>query len=169
MKKVIILFFVLIIFSCEFVETHKLERSYSIKESKEKGVFISEYFPDKRKVILNDTINFEFEEIWMEYPWWYINQEKDIEIIDSTNGTVFFKFKNQTDLSIRSKGVEILSTDIPYSGFNNICYELDNINLKKNMVNLKIVFYNNSNEKNWIKIDSTNVQIKKYSPDGADM
>src|SRR5690606_5739043 len=133
----------------------------NINEAKINGVFIKQYLPSEQKIILNDSISFEFDEIWMEYPWMYINQNKDIEIDKSNNGIVLYKFKNETDITIKNKGIEIFSKEIPYSGYNNIYFELDNVNIKKDTIDLIINFNDQGNEGKKIVLDSQSIKLIK--------
>ena len=48
-----------------------LASSSTIKDSKEKGVFIKEYYPSVNPIIVNDTIKFEITEAWLEKVWMY--------------------------------------------------------------------------------------------------
>ena len=97
----------------------------------------------------------------MEYPWMYINQNKDIEIDKSNNGIVLYKFKNETDITIKNKGIEIFSKEIPYSGYNNIYFELDNVNIKKDTIDLIINFNDQGNEGKKIVLDSQSIKLIK--------
>ena len=158
MKNIKVFLIYLVTISCEFVITKMPERTFSIRESVEKNVFVAEYIPNERNVSLNDTINFEFQEVWLEFPWWYINQRKDIEIKDSLKGKILFRFKNNTDQALYDKGVKMWCEDVQYSGFNNIYFELNNINFQNsnNTFTLKIALYDNQNI-----IDSTSVKLNK--------
>jgi len=157
---ILILFFALT--SCEVVMTKMPERTYSISEAKKKKVFIAEYIPSNQTVFFNDSVSFEFKEIWAEYPWWYINQQKDIEIRDNVKGKILYRFKDETDYSLHKKGVNIWSKDVPYSGFNNIYFELNNIDYRNDnkLILLNIALY----DSNRIKLDSTSIELIKKEP-----
>lgn len=43
--------------------------SSNLKDAKQRGIFIKEYYSPNESIVINDTIQFEIEEAWLEYQW----------------------------------------------------------------------------------------------------
>lgn len=54
--------------------------SGSIEESKEIGVFVSEYKPLKNPVIINDSLNFRIVACWLEKHWSQTSMNDHVEL-----------------------------------------------------------------------------------------
>lgn len=158
-KKSFFVFFLITYLSgCEFVKTHSKERSFSIDESSKKKVFISEFKPSKNIISFRNGISFEFEQIWSEYPWWYINQNKKIEIIDKTNTVLLFKFKDFSNAELNSNGIRIGSDCCQYSGFNGMFYRLEDVN-ELDHINLNIYLVEDKDPSK--NIDSVKISLER--------
>ncbi len=93
MKRLYILFIipiVLCVFCQSPVKTGVIQSSYNISASKERGVFVNQYIPDTSVVNL-DKNKLQIQEVWVEFFWEYINQNREIRILDSKYGYVKFK------------------------------------------------------------------------------
>ncbi len=77
----IILFFPIFI-SCESPAGHH-GVSYNIRESKERGVFISEYKVSQNPYFINDTLKILVKEAWLEKHWAY-GENKDQTVLYPT-------------------------------------------------------------------------------------
>lgn len=80
--------------SCKNAEFKPSHISLNISESKIRKVFLCEYKVNGSKI--NDTININYKEIWLEKKWSnYLNQENQekFEVVDST-AQLIINFKN---------------------------------------------------------------------------
>jgi len=84
--------------------------SDSIKESKERGVFIKEYKPKSTPIIINDTLRIEIREAWLEYGFWYTIFK---------NQNIINKNTAQMRVTVNPKGMKYYNkTWRIYKGFN---------------------------------------------------
>lgn len=148
---------------CEPLESYKIKGTYNIEQSKQKKVFISEFKANNTKVKFDDSVYFEFEEIWLEYPWWYTDERK-IQVVDSSLGNIYFKFKGINNSELRSKGIEIKADKIKYSGYNNIRFELNDIAIHTDSINIEVDLFNILQDK-WTKKDSLILTLSRIAPD----
>jgi hypothetical protein len=82
--------YVIIIFGS--ADEYYITNNFSIKESKEKGVFIYEYVPSQNNIKIFNTI-YTFDEIWIENVFHYKNKFHKIEKMKNTQ--MMIKFRNQ--------------------------------------------------------------------------
>jgi len=64
--------FITLVLSCLFSSCSSQGHrgtSANIEESKERGVFIKEYYSPKNPIVINDSIQFEIKGAWLEYQW----------------------------------------------------------------------------------------------------
>ena len=141
-----------------------IRRSFSIEESTNNGVLICEFVLDKQKVKFNDSTYFEFDHIWMGYPWWYVNQNKDVEVLDSSNTVVLYTFVNTTDDVLFNLGIDICAIDKKYSGYNNIYFDIDGIEEGRDSIILRVNYYDKLESRTpSLRYDSTFVTLKRKS------
>ena len=149
MKNFAILFIIPIIL-CTFcqspVKTGVIQSSFNIKASKERGVFVNQYIPDTSFVNLGEY-NLQIQEVWVEFCWEYINQNREIRKLDSKNG--YIKFKDpDTDL---------FEIEFTYTGKKNgILGNKLSFNMNEYPDTLKLTFSNKSQINNEVILVKVN-------------
>lgn len=89
---IIILFFG----SCKSpVKTNIIQSSFDIKQSKTNGVFVAEYVPSTKVLEFNGQ-GYYIQQVWIEHPWLYKDQKRNLEIRKSVRG--FIKLENDDNI-----------------------------------------------------------------------
>ncbi|QHT67460.1 hypothetical protein GXP67_12890 [Rhodocytophaga rosea] len=78
-------------------------RSTSIKESKDRKVFLSEYVPLANPIVINDTIQITVEEAWIEEDWGYEKNHSTVK----QGGEQVRVVINTNKKSIKNYGIDL--------------------------------------------------------------
>jgi hypothetical protein len=109
MNKLVFLFFMFTFFyGCEDI-SGRLGVSKTIDDSKERNVFIDEYKPLTNLVIVNDSIKFRVERVWLENCWRFAdnasksNKIEGYQMILQSNKNDLLEFTIKWTIGIDSK------------------------------------------------------------------
>lgn len=124
---------------CNLISCHNYDikigtpkSTYNIKQSIEKGFFISQYIPSKKIFNINDTI-YKINETWVEKEWTIKNE--DLELV--TTGKINFIIRFENEWVDR---IDYRRSDFTYNGMgwtnNKMIFQLTGDEIKQDTMKL---------------------------------